>query len=33
MPIIVFDMNEPDQIRRALTGESLGTLVNATGQL
>jgi uridylate kinase len=27
MPIIVFDMNKPDNIRRALAGESVGTLV------
>ena len=32
MPIIVFSMNEPDNIRRALVGESMGTLVNATGK-
>ncbi|MCA1962817.1 MAG: UMP kinase [Prosthecobacter sp.] len=31
MPIIVFSMNEPDNIRRALVGEPLGTLVNASG--
>jgi uridylate kinase len=29
MPIIVFSMNEPGNIRRALTGETLGTLVSA----
>jgi uridylate kinase len=33
MPIIVFSMNEPDNIRRALVGEPLGTVVNATGTL
>jgi uridylate kinase len=33
MPIVVFSMNEPDNIRRALVGEPLGTLVNATGNL
>lgn len=33
MPIIVFSMNEPDNIRRALVGEPLGTLVNASGSL
>jgi uridylate kinase len=33
MPIVVFSMNEPDNIRRALVGEPLGTLVNATGSL
>jgi uridylate kinase len=32
MPIIVFSMNEADNIRRALTGEPMGTLVNATGK-
>ncbi len=26
-PIIVFDMHKPDNIRKALTGESIGTLV------
>lgn len=28
MPIVVFDMNGPDNIRRALTGESIGTIVS-----
>ncbi len=28
MPIIVFDMNKPDNIRRALRGEQVGTLVS-----
>lgn len=28
MPIIVFDMNEPDSIRRAVMGEPIGTLVS-----
>lgn len=28
MPIIVFDMNKPDNIRRALSGERVGTLVS-----
>ncbi|HEX2747284.1 MAG TPA: UMP kinase [Verrucomicrobiales bacterium] len=28
-PIIVFDMHQPDNIRRALAGEPIGTLVNA----
>jgi uridylate kinase len=32
MPIIVFSMNEPDNIRRALIGEPMGTLVNAAGK-
>ena len=27
-PIIVFDMHQPDNIRRALSGESIGTLVS-----
>lgn len=28
MPIIIFDMNQPDNIRRAITGEEVGTLVS-----
>ncbi len=28
MPIIVFDMNKPDNVRRALMGEQIGTLVS-----
>lgn len=28
MPIIVFDMNKPENIRRALMGEKIGTLVS-----
>lgn len=28
MPIIVFDMNKPDNVRRALMGERVGTLVS-----
>lgn len=28
MPIIVFDMNKPDNVRRALIGEEVGTLVS-----
>ena len=28
MPICVFSMVEPDMIRRALTGEHVGTYVN-----
>jgi uridylate kinase len=28
MPIIVFDMNKPDNVRRALLGEHVGTLVS-----
>ena len=28
MPIIVFDMNDPDNIRRAIVGETVGTLVS-----
>ncbi len=32
MPIIVFSMNEPDNIRRALVGEVMGTLVSADGK-
>lgn len=33
MPIVVFSMNEPDNIRKALVGEALGTLVNSSGCL
>jgi uridylate kinase len=32
MPIVVFSMNEADNIRRALIGEPIGTLVNALGK-
>lgn len=28
MPIIIFDMNSPDNIRKAITGETVGTLVS-----
>lgn len=28
VPIIVFDMNDPDNIRRAIVGEAVGTLVS-----
>ncbi len=28
MPIIIFDMNHPDNIRRAIVGEEVGTLVS-----
>ena len=31
MPIVVFSMNEEDNIRRALMGDDIGTVVNATG--
>lgn len=30
IPIVVFDMNEGDNIRQALTGEEIGTIVAAT---
>ena len=30
MPILVFDMNAPNSIRRAITGETIGTLVDST---
>lgn len=30
MPIVVFNMNEPDNIRRAVLGEPVGTLVSET---
>ncbi|MEN9525071.1 MAG: hypothetical protein RLZZ256_455, partial [Bacteroidota bacterium] len=26
-PIIVFDMNQPDNLRRVISGEKVGTLV------
>jgi uridylate kinase len=29
LPIIVFDMNEPDNIRRAAMGDPVGTLIHA----
>jgi uridylate kinase len=29
MPILVFDLNAPDVITRALRGEQVGTLVHA----
>lgn len=32
VPIIVFDMNKPDNIRRALMGERVGTLVSDEGE-
>jgi uridylate kinase len=28
MPIIIFDMNHPDNIRRVISGEEIGTLVS-----
>ncbi len=31
LPIVVFDMNQPDNIRRAAVGESLGTLIHGGG--
>jgi len=30
MPIVVFDMNKPGNIRRAISGEAVGTLVSET---
>jgi uridylate kinase len=30
MPVIVFDMNRPENIRKALLGEKVGTLVSET---
>ncbi|NDE77927.1 MAG: UMP kinase, partial [Chitinophagaceae bacterium] len=27
LPIIVFNMNEPDNLKRVITGEKVGTLV------
>jgi uridylate kinase len=32
MPIIVFDMNKPDNIRLAISGEEVGTLVSEKSQ-
>lgn len=32
MPIIIFDMNKPDNIRRAVVGESVGTLVSENAE-
>ena len=31
LPIVVFDMNQPDNIRRAAMGEPIGTLIHAGG--
>ena len=28
LPIIVFDLNKPDNIRRVATGEPVGTLIS-----
>jgi len=28
LPIVVFDMNRPDNIRRAAMGEPIGTLID-----
>jgi uridylate kinase len=27
LPIIVFDMNQPDNLKRVVTGEQVGTIV------
>ena len=32
MPIIVFDMSKPDNVRLALRGEKVGTLVSEDSQ-
>jgi len=32
LPIIVFDMNQPDHIRRAAMGEPIGTLIHGGGE-
>ncbi len=32
LPIVVFDMNQPDNIRRAATGEPIGTLIHGGGE-
>jgi uridylate kinase len=29
LPIVVFDMNKPGNLRRVVTGEKVGTLVSA----
>lgn len=31
LPIVVFDMNKPENLRRVVTGEKVGTLVSANG--
>jgi uridylate kinase len=28
LPIIVFDMNKPNNLKRVVTGENVGTIVN-----
>jgi uridylate kinase len=32
LPILVFDMNKPDNIRRAAMGEPIGTLIHGGGE-
>jgi uridylate kinase len=32
LPIVVFDMNKPDNIRRAAVGEPIGTLIHGGGE-
>jgi uridylate kinase len=32
LPILVFDMNQPDNIRRAALGEPIGTLIHGGGE-
>jgi uridylate kinase len=32
LPIVVFDMNQPDNIRRAAVGEPIGTLIHGGGE-
>ncbi len=32
LPIVVFDMNQPDNIRRAAIGEPIGTLIHGGGE-
>jgi uridylate kinase len=32
LPIVVFDMNQPDNIRRAAMGEPIGTLIHGGGE-
>jgi uridylate kinase len=31
LPIIVFDLNQPDNITKVATGESVGTLISSGG--
>lgn len=33
MPVVIFNLHEPGNISRALTGEQIGTLINQTGKI